>query len=184
MVGGVVQPPGSKWPGQSAVYPSRAGHGRQLGSGEILRPQYSTPWWHSYQHWELFVINCSMRELVPISGNECTTFAPVTIAPMINANVKRNPPTQGIIFLVSHRNLLCISYMIAIQDVFCVAVFLHRSVQNLVWNICLLTEFANQIWRGKLFPATLNPNLIHYPTSNQKPNRYPHSNYLLSEITS
>ena len=36
-------------------------------------------------------------------------------------------------------------YMTAIEDIFCVAVFLHRSVQNLVWNICLLTEFANQI---------------------------------------
>ena len=41
------------------------------------------------------------------------------------------------------------------QDIFCVAVFLHRSVQNLVWNICLLTEFANQIWRGKLFPVQM-----------------------------
>ena len=46
-------------------------------------------------------------------------------------------------------------YMTAIQDIFCVAVFLHRSVQNLVWNICLLTEFASQIWRGKLFPASM-----------------------------
>ena len=39
---------------------------------------------------------------------------------------------QGIIFLVSHCNLLCIFYMTAIQDMFCVPVFLHRSVQNLV----------------------------------------------------
>ena len=39
---------------------------------------------------------------------------------------------QGINFLVSHRNLLCIFYMTAIQVIFCVAVFLHRSVQNLV----------------------------------------------------
>ena len=62
---------------------------------------------------------------------------------------------QGIIYLVSHSNLLCIFYMTAIQDIFCVAVFLHRSVQNLVWNICLLTEIANQIWRGKLFPAVI-----------------------------
>ena len=60
---------------------------------------------------------------------------------------------QGIIYLVSHRNLLCILYMTAIQDIFCVADFLHRSIQNLVWKICLMTEFANQIWRGKLFPA-------------------------------
>ena len=44
-------------------------------------------------------------------------------------------------------------YMTAIQDIFCVAGFLHRSVQNLVWNICLLTESANQIRRGKLFPV-------------------------------
>ena len=44
-------------------------------------------------------------------------------------------------------------YMTAIQDIFCIAVFLHRSVQNLAWNICLLTEFANQIWRRKLFPV-------------------------------
>ena len=43
--------------------------------------------------------------------------------------------------------------MTAIQDMFCVAGFLHRSVQNLVWNICLWTESANQIRRGKLFPA-------------------------------
>ena len=42
-------------------------------------------------------------------------------------------------------------YMTAIQDIFCVALFLHISVQNLVWNICLywLNKFAiNQIWRG------------------------------------
>ena len=44
-------------------------------------------------------------------------------------------------------------YMTAIQDIFCVAVFLHRSVQNVVWNVCLLTEIANQIWREKLFPV-------------------------------
>ena len=37
-----------------------------------------------------------------------------------------------IIFLVSHHNLLCIFYMTAIQDIFCVAVFRLRSVQNLV----------------------------------------------------
>ena len=40
---------------------------------------------------------------------------------------------QGIIYLVSHHNLLCIFYMTAIQDIICgLAVFLHRSVQNLV----------------------------------------------------
>ena len=40
--------------------------------------------------------------------------------------------SQGIIFLVSHRNLLCIFDMTAIQNIFCVAVFFHRSVQNLI----------------------------------------------------
>ena len=39
---------------------------------------------------------------------------------------------QGIIFLVSHRNLLCIFDMTAIQNIFCVADFFHRSVQNLI----------------------------------------------------
>ena len=29
-----------------------------------------------------------------------------------------------------------------------------------------------------------NPNLTPYPTPNQKPNHYPHSNSLLSDITS
>ena len=58
---------------------------------------------------------------------------------------------QGIIFLVSHRNLLCIFYMTAIQNIFCVAVFFYRSVQNFIWNIYPSAEIANQIWRGKLF---------------------------------
>ena len=56
--------------------------------------------------------------------DECTTFAPATIAPMMNANVKRNPNPNP------------------------------------------------------------NPNLKFYPTSTPKPNRYPHSNSLLSEISS
>ena len=72
----------------------------------------------------------------------------------VNSETSNWTTTQGIIYLVSHHNLLCIFFMTAIQDIFCIAVFLHRSVQNLAWNICLLTEFANQIWRGKLFPAT------------------------------
>ena len=38
--------------------------------------------------------------------------------------------THIIIFLVSHHNLLCIFYMTAIQNIFCAAVFFHRSVQN------------------------------------------------------
>ena len=37
---------------------------------------------------------------------------------------------QGIIFLV--HKLLCIFDMTAIQDIFCVAVFFHRSVQNFI----------------------------------------------------
>ena len=49
-------------------------------------------------------------------------FAPATIAPMINANIKLNPNP--------------------------------------------------------------NPNINPYPTPNQKPNHYPHSNSLLSEISS
>ena len=60
---------------------------------------------------------------------------------------------QGIIFLVSHRNLLCIFYMTAIQNIFYVAVFFHRSVQNFNWNIYPSAEIANQIWGGKLFPG-------------------------------
>ena len=64
---------------------------------------------------------------------------------------------QGIIFLVSHHNL-CIFDMTAIQNIFCVAVFFHRSVQNFIWNIYPSADIANQIWGGKLFPA-LTPNL-------------------------
>ena len=60
---------------------------------------------------------------------------------------------QGIIFLVSHRNLLCIFNTIAIQNIFCVAVFFHRSVHNFIWNIYPSAEIANQIWGGKLFPV-------------------------------
>ena len=59
---------------------------------------------------------------------------------------------QGINFLVSHRNLLCIFDMTAIQNIFCVAVFFHRSVQNFIWNIYPSAEIANHIWGGKLFP--------------------------------
>ena len=55
---------------------------------------------------------------------ECTIFAPATIAPVINVNVKRNPNPNP------------------------------------------------------------KPNLNPYPTPNQKPNHYPHSNSLLSEISS
>ena len=59
---------------------------------------------------------------------ECTTFAPATIAPVINVNVKRNPnPNPN---------------------------------------------------------PNPKPNLNPYPTPNQKPNHYPHSNSLLSEISS
>ena len=51
---------------------------------------------------------------------------------------------QEIIYLVCIA--VCYAFSIwlltAIQDIFCVAVFLHRIVQNLVWNICLLTEFC------------------------------------------
>ena len=60
---------------------------------------------------------------------------------------------QGIIFLVSHRTLLCIFYMTAIQNIYCVAVFSHRSVHKFIWNIYPWAEIANQIWRGKLFPG-------------------------------
>ena len=38
--------------------------------------------------------------------------------------------------------------MTAVQNIFCVAVFFHRSV-----NIYPSAEIANQIWGGKLFPA-------------------------------
>ena len=40
--------------------------------------------------------------------------------------------------------------MTAIQNIFCVAVFFHRSVQNFIWNIYPSAEIANQIWGGKL----------------------------------
>ena len=43
--------------------------------------------------------------------------------------------------------------MTAIQNIFCVAVFFHRSVQNFLWNIYPSAEIANQIWGGKLFPG-------------------------------
>ena len=58
--------------------------------------------------------------------SKCTTFAPVTVAPMVNANVKHNTNIN----------------------------------------------------------PNSNPNLIPYPTLNQKPNHYPQSNSLLSEISS
>ena len=72
---------------------------------------------------------------------------------------------QGIIFLVSHRNLLCIFYMTAIQNIFCVAVFFHRSVQNFIWNIYPSAEIANQIWGGKLFPALFSFSFL-FPVGN------------------
>ena len=46
--------------------------------------------------------------------------------------------------------------MTAIQNIFCVAVFFHRSVQNFIWNIYPSAEIANQIWGGKLFPVKFN----------------------------
>ena len=52
--------------------------------------------------------------------------------------------------------------MTAIQNIFCVAVFFHRSVQNVqnfIWNIYPSAEIANQIWGGKLFPV--NVQLLH-----------------------
>ena len=55
---------------------------------------------------------------------------------------------QGIIFLVSHCNLLCTFDMTAIPNIFCVAVSFHRSVQNFIWNIYPSAEIANQIWGG------------------------------------
>ena len=39
---------------------------------------------------------------------------------------------QGISFLVQQSNLLCIFDMTAIQNISCVAVFFHRSVQNFI----------------------------------------------------
>ena len=68
---------------------------------------------------------------------------------------------QGIIFLVSHHNLLCIFYMTAIQNIFCVAVFFHRSVENFIWNIYPSAEIANQNWGGKLFPELVWKALSH-----------------------
>ena len=68
---------------------------------------------------------------------------------------------QGIIFLVLHRNLLCMFDMTAIQNIFCVADFLHRSVQNFIWNIYPSAEIANQIWGGKLFPVFTYMHVIY-----------------------
>ena len=64
-------------------------------------------------------------------------------------------------------------YMTAIQDIFCVAVFLHRSVQNLVWNICLLTEFANQNLKRKIIPCSNsnNCNTNNNYSNNNKDNK-------------
>ena len=45
--------------------------------------------------------------------------------------------------IASHRNLLCIFYMTAIQNIFCVAVFFHRSVHNLIWNIISFAIFIH-----------------------------------------
>ena len=73
--------------------------------------------------------------------------------PRLSKDNVKNFIYRGIIFLVSHRNLLCIFYMTAIQNVFCLAVFFHRSVQNFIWNIHPSAEIANQIWGGKLFPV-------------------------------
>ena len=54
---------------------------------------------------------------------------------------------QGIIYLVSHRNLICILYMTAIQDIFCVAVFLHRGTESclkyLSYNLLIKFEEEN-----------------------------------------
>ena len=53
--------------------------------------------------------------------------------------------------------------MTAIQNIFCVAVFFHTSVQNFIWNIYPSAEIANQIWGGKLFPAgKLNSKSMQY----------------------
>ena len=68
---------------------------------------------------------------------------------------------QGIIFLVSHSNLRCIFDMTAIQNIFCVAVLFHRSVQNFIWNVYPSAEIANQIWGGKLFPDPII-SLTHF----------------------
>ena len=84
----------------------------------------------------------SMTTFLKLSRKEkeCTTFAPATIAPMINANVKHNPNPNP----------------------------------NLNPN-------PNPILNPNPNP---NHNLNPYPTLNQKPNHYPHSHSLLSEISS
>ena len=49
--------------------------------------------------------------------------------------------------------------MTAIQNIFCVAVYFHRTVQNLIWNIYPSAEIANQIWGRKLFPGVQSRKL-------------------------
>ena len=44
-------------------------------------------------------------------------------------------------------------YINATQNFFCLAVFLHRSVQNFIWNNCPPTQTANQLWGRKVFPV-------------------------------
>ena len=78
--------------------------------------------WHQYlqkMYWSMaWTTQLDLSAQDEVSPIKCTTFAPATIAPIINAIVKRNP----------------------------------------------------------------NPNLNLYPTPNQKPNHYPHSNSLLPDI--
>ena len=55
---------------------------------------------------------------------------------------------QGIIFLVSHHNLLCIFYMTAIHNIFCVAVFFHKvyriSFEIFIHRLKLLIKFEEE----------------------------------------
>ena len=75
------------------------------------------------EHVQLYYVDVHNTLLLCVGWTECT-FAPATIAPMININVKRNPTPNP------------------------------------------------------------NPNFNLYPIPNQKPNHYPHSNSLLSEMSS
>ena len=62
---------------------------------------------------------------------------------------------QGIIFLriASQFAMHFFMTVTAIQNILCVAVSFHRSVQNFIWNIYPSAEIANQIWRRKIIPC-------------------------------
>ena len=61
---------------------------------------------------------------------------------------------RGIIFQVSHRNLLSCIFIWLLYKISFVEQFSFIEVYRILFEIFVcLTEFANQIWCGKLFPV-------------------------------